>query len=125
MPRPLLASDRFRPGRLLRHSSHHLSIYISERCQTQSQLPSLVLPSRPIIVLDLLVDLVQAFSKCPQVRWLILEIRALRKSLERVEEWYAYTDKNVANKGDIARAPGQLHQLMHLLHEEMRHAGMR
>ncbi|KVF30457.1 hypothetical protein [Burkholderia vietnamiensis] len=60
-----------------------------------------------------------------QVRWLILEIRALRKSLERIEDWYLYTDKNVANKGDLAGAQGQLHRLMHLLREEMRRAGMR
>ncbi|WP_175723072.1 hypothetical protein [Burkholderia ambifaria] len=59
-----------------------------------------------------------------QVRWLILEIRALRKSLERIAEWYAYTDKNVANKGDLAGAQGQLHRLMHLLREEMRRARM-
>nr|WP_239008015.1 hypothetical protein [Burkholderia anthina] len=60
-----------------------------------------------------------------QVRWLILEIRALRKSLERLEEWYVYTDKNVTNKGDLAGAQGQLHRFMHLLREEMRRAGMR
>ncbi|RQR81553.1 MULTISPECIES: hypothetical protein [unclassified Burkholderia] len=60
-----------------------------------------------------------------QVRWLILEIRALRKSLERVEKWYVYTDMNVANKGDLAGAQGQLHRLMHLLRDEMRRAGMR
>lgn len=60
-----------------------------------------------------------------QVRWLILEIRALRKSLERIEEWYALTDKNVANKGDLAGAQGQLYRLMHLLRAEMRRAGMR
>ncbi|WP_048806044.1 hypothetical protein [Burkholderia multivorans] len=60
-----------------------------------------------------------------QVRWLILEIRALRKSLERIEEWYIYTDKNVANKGDLAGAQGQLYRLMHLLRDEMRRAGMR
>ncbi|RQR78376.1 hypothetical protein DIE11_17920 [Burkholderia sp. Bp9012] len=60
-----------------------------------------------------------------QVRWLILEIRALRKSLERVEEWYVYTDKNVANKGDLAGAQGQLYRLMHLLRAEMTRAGMR
>ncbi|MDN7654692.1 hypothetical protein QZM62_14700 [Burkholderia multivorans] len=56
---------------------------------------------------------------------MILEIRALRKSLERIEEWYVYTDKNVANKGDLAGAQGQLHRLMHLLRDEMRRAGMR
>ena len=60
-----------------------------------------------------------------QVRWLILEIRALRKSLERVEKWYDYTNKNVANKGDLGGAQGQLHRLMHLLRSEMRRAGMR
>ncbi|WP_264836050.1 hypothetical protein, partial [Burkholderia cenocepacia] len=60
-----------------------------------------------------------------QVRWLILEIRALRKSLERIEDWYLYTDKNVANKGDLAGAQGQLYRLMHLLRDEMRRAGMR
>ena len=60
-----------------------------------------------------------------QVRWLILEIRALRKSLERIEDWYLYTDKNVANKGDLAGAQGQLYRLMHLLRAEMRRAAMR
>lgn len=60
-----------------------------------------------------------------QVRWLILEIRALRKSLERIEEWYEYTDKNVTNKGDLAGAQGQLFRLMHLLRKEMTRAGMR
>ncbi|MEN8511948.1 hypothetical protein [Burkholderia sp. RS02] len=60
-----------------------------------------------------------------QVRWLILEIRALRKSLERIEEWYEYTDKNVTNKGDLAGAQGQLYRLMHLLRDEMRRAGMK
>ncbi|AQQ17682.1 aldose epimerase family protein [Burkholderia cenocepacia] len=60
-----------------------------------------------------------------QVRWLILEIRALRKSLERIEDWYLYTDKKVANKGDLAGAQGQLYRLMHLLRAEMRRAGMR
>ncbi|MGU7854957.1 hypothetical protein ACV22X_19690 [Burkholderia orbicola] len=60
-----------------------------------------------------------------QVRWFILEIRALRVSLERIEEWYAYTDKNVANKGDLGAAQGQLHPLMHLFRAEMRRAGMR
>lgn len=60
-----------------------------------------------------------------QVRWLILEIRALRKSLERIEEWYQYTDKNVANKGGLGGAQGQLYRLMHLLREEMRRAQMR
>ncbi|WP_257140550.1 hypothetical protein [Burkholderia sp. RF2-non_BP3] len=60
-----------------------------------------------------------------QVRWLILEIRALRKSLERIEDWYTFTDKNVTNKGDLAGAQGQLYRLMHLLRDEMRRAGMR
>lgn len=60
-----------------------------------------------------------------QVRWLILEIRALRKSLERIEEWYEFTDKSVTNKGDLGGAQGQLFRLMHLLRAEMRRAGMR
>jgi hypothetical protein len=60
-----------------------------------------------------------------QVRWLILEILALRKSLERIEEWYDYTDKNVANKGELGGAQGQLYRLMHLLRAEMRRARMR
>nr|WP_249173659.1 hypothetical protein [Burkholderia dolosa] len=60
-----------------------------------------------------------------QVRWLILEILALRKSLERIEEWYDYTDKNVANKGELGGAQGQLYRLMRLLRAEMRRARMR
>nr|WP_236873222.1 hypothetical protein [Burkholderia sp. MSMB0856] len=61
-----------------------------------------------------------------QVRWLILEIRALRKSLERIEEWYEYTNTNIANKGDLAGAQGQLHRMRSFndAHQRLGVAGM-
>lgn len=45
--------------------------------------------------------------------------------LERIEQWYVYTDKNVVNKDDLAGARGKLHRLMHVLREETRWAGTR
>lgn len=42
----------------------------------------------------------------PQVRLLILEILALRKSIERVQAWFDYVDKHIDNKGDLGGGQG-------------------
>ncbi|AVR22496.1 hypothetical protein L0Z13_08725 [Burkholderia multivorans] len=59
-----------------------------------------------------------------QVRWLILEILALRKSIERVQEWFDYVDKNIDNKGDLGGGQGPLQRLRHLLRDEKQRATM-
>ncbi|KVD57339.1 hypothetical protein WI87_19050 [Burkholderia ubonensis] len=59
-----------------------------------------------------------------QVRWLILEILALRKSLEHIQEWFDYVDKNVDDKGALSGGQGEFQRLRHLLRAEKRRAGM-
>lgn len=59
-----------------------------------------------------------------QVRWLILEILALRKSIERVQEWFDYVDKNIDNKGDLGGGQGPLQRLRHLLRDVKQRATM-
>lgn len=59
-----------------------------------------------------------------QVRWLILEILALRKSLDRVQEWFDYVDKNVADRGGLSGGNGKFQELRHLLRKEKGRAGM-
>ncbi|KAB0686582.1 hypothetical protein F7R13_00325 [Burkholderia territorii] len=60
----------------------------------------------------------------PQVRLLILEILALRKSIERVQDWFDYVDKHIDNKGDLGGGQGPLQRLRHLLREEKQRATM-
>ncbi|PRH09945.1 hypothetical protein C6T56_17025 [Burkholderia multivorans] len=60
----------------------------------------------------------------PQVRLLILEILALRKSIERVQEWFDYVDKHIENKGDLGGGQGPLQRLRHLLRDEKQRATM-
>ncbi|AIO41122.1 hypothetical protein DM40_2539 [Burkholderia cenocepacia] len=60
----------------------------------------------------------------PQVRWLILEILALRKSLVRIQEWFDFVDKHIDNKGDLAGGQGQFQRLRHLLRDEKQRATM-
>lgn len=59
-----------------------------------------------------------------QVRWLILEILALRKSLDRVQEWFDYVDKNVEDRGQLSGGNGKFQELRHLLRKEKGRAGM-
>ncbi|KWK79444.1 hypothetical protein WM16_07835 [Burkholderia ubonensis] len=59
-----------------------------------------------------------------QVRWLILEILALRKSLEHIQEWFDYVDKNVDDEGALSGGQGEFQRLRHLLRAEKRRAGM-
>ncbi|WP_346778875.1 hypothetical protein [Burkholderia sp. Se-20373] len=59
-----------------------------------------------------------------QVRWLILEILALRKSLDRIQEWFDYVDKNVEDRGQLGGGNGKLQELRHLLRKEKGRAGM-
>lgn len=59
-----------------------------------------------------------------QVRWLILEILALRESLEHIQKWFDYVDKNVDDKGALSGGQGEFQRLRHLLRAEKRRAGM-
>ncbi|WP_321785137.1 hypothetical protein [Burkholderia pyrrocinia] len=59
-----------------------------------------------------------------QVRWLILEILALRKSLENIQEWFDYVDKNVQDQGELSGGNGKFQELHHLLRKEKGRAGM-
>ncbi len=59
-----------------------------------------------------------------QVRWLILEILALRKSLDNIQQWFDYVDKNVDNKGALAGGQGEFQRLRHLLRAERTRATM-
>ncbi|MBU9501345.1 hypothetical protein KTE58_24025 [Burkholderia multivorans] len=59
-----------------------------------------------------------------KVRWLILEILALRKSLDAIQDWFNYVDKNVTDRGELGGANGQLQALRHLLRKERGRAGM-
>ena len=59
-----------------------------------------------------------------QVRWLILEILALRKSLDRIQEWFDYVDKNVKDRGQLGGGNGKLQDLRYLLRKEKGRAGM-
>jgi hypothetical protein len=59
-----------------------------------------------------------------QVRWLILEILALRKSLDRIQEWFDYVDKNVEDRGQLSGGNGKFQELRHLLRKEKGRAGM-
>ncbi len=59
-----------------------------------------------------------------QVRWLILEILALRKSLDRIQEWFDYVDKNVKDRGQLCGGNGKFQELRHLLRKEKGRAGM-
>lgn len=59
-----------------------------------------------------------------QVRWLILEILALRKSLDRIQEWFDDVDKNVADRGELSGGNGKFQELRHLLRKEKGRAGM-
>nr|WP_249191550.1 hypothetical protein [Burkholderia cenocepacia] len=59
-----------------------------------------------------------------QVRWLILEILALRKSLDNIQDWFDYVDKNVQDCGQLGGGNGELQKLRHLLRKERARAGM-
>lgn len=59
-----------------------------------------------------------------QVRWLILEILALRKSLDNIQDWFDYVDKNVEDRGQLGGGNGELQKLRHLLRKERARAGM-
>ncbi|KOE23070.1 hypothetical protein AI46_26475 [Burkholderia multivorans R-20526] len=59
-----------------------------------------------------------------KVRWLILEILALRKSLDAIQDWFDYVDKTVTNRGELGGANGQLQVLRHLLRKERGRARM-
>jgi len=59
-----------------------------------------------------------------QVRWLILEILALRQSINRIQAWFDYVDKNVPDRGALGGGQGEFQRLRHLLRAEKDRAGM-
>ncbi|HEF4733667.1 hypothetical protein [Burkholderia multivorans] len=59
-----------------------------------------------------------------QVRWLILEILALRRSLDKIQDWFDYVDKNIEDKGALAGGQGEFQRLRHLLRAERARARM-
>ncbi|KVN73898.1 hypothetical protein WT15_23960 [Burkholderia stagnalis] len=60
----------------------------------------------------------------PEVRRLILEIVMLRKSLQKVMDWWESCDRVAKDKGELGGPLGPFHRLLHLLRDEMRRAGM-
>ncbi|WP_350227421.1 hypothetical protein [Burkholderia sp. lyk4-R2A-23] len=59
-----------------------------------------------------------------QVRWLILEILALRQSINRIQAWFDHVDKNVPDRGALGGGQGEFQRLRHLLRAEKGRAGM-
>ncbi|WP_426281697.1 hypothetical protein ACN9MG_10400 [Burkholderia ambifaria] len=59
-----------------------------------------------------------------QVRWLILEILALRQSINRIQGWFDHVDKNVPDRGALGGGQGEFQRLRHLLRAEKGRAGM-
>ncbi|HHT8903082.1 TPA: hypothetical protein ACT5CR_006069 [Burkholderia cenocepacia] len=63
-------------------------------------------------------------NRDPEVRRLILEIVALRKSLEKVMDWWKSTERATSDRGDLDGPFGPFRKLYHMLREELRRARM-
>ncbi|WP_196486751.1 hypothetical protein [Burkholderia anthina] len=63
-------------------------------------------------------------NRDPEVRRLILEIVALRKSLEKVMDWWKSTESATSDRGDLDGPFGPFRKLYHMLREELRRARM-
>ncbi|WP_185731178.1 MULTISPECIES: hypothetical protein [unclassified Burkholderia] len=63
-------------------------------------------------------------SRDPEVRRLILEIVMLRKSLQKVMDWWKTASDAGSDKGDLGGPFGHFQRLYHMLREELRRAGM-
>ncbi|WP_227789497.1 MULTISPECIES: hypothetical protein [unclassified Burkholderia] len=63
-------------------------------------------------------------NRDPEVRRLILEIVTLRKSLEKVMDWWESTERATSNRGDLDGPFGPFRKLYHMLREELRRARM-
>ncbi|WP_230971883.1 hypothetical protein [Burkholderia anthina] len=63
-------------------------------------------------------------NRDPEVRRLILEIVALRKSLEKVMDWWKSTDSATSDRGDLDGPFGPFRKLYHMLRDELRRARM-
>lgn len=63
-------------------------------------------------------------NRDPEVRRLILEIVALRKSLEKVMDWWESTESATSDRGDLDSPFGPFRKLYHMLREELRRARM-
>ncbi|MCA8492539.1 hypothetical protein [Burkholderia arboris] len=60
----------------------------------------------------------------PEVRRLLLEIVTLRKSLQKIMDWWTTADAAGSERGVLGGPTGHFLRLYHLLREEMRRAGM-
>ncbi|MDN7488460.1 hypothetical protein QZM35_12200 [Burkholderia sp. AU45274] len=58
----------------------------------------------------------------PEIRRLILEIVALRKSLQAIMDWWECTERSTKDRGELDGSFGPFRKLFHLLREEMRRA---
>ncbi|RQS84436.1 hypothetical protein DF032_04435 [Burkholderia seminalis] len=63
-------------------------------------------------------------NRDPEIRRLILEIVMLRKSLQKIMDWWKTADKAGNEKGVLGGPMGPFMRLYHLLLDEMRRAGM-
>lgn len=63
-------------------------------------------------------------NRDPDVRRLILEIVTLRKSLQKVMDWWKTADAAGSERGVLGGPTGHFLRLYHLLLEEMRRAGV-
>ncbi|MBR7979211.1 hypothetical protein KDX08_13665 [Burkholderia cenocepacia] len=60
----------------------------------------------------------------PEVRRLILEVVTLRKSLQKIMDWWKAANDAGNERGVLGGPIGPFIRLYHLLREEMRRAGM-
>ncbi|MGU7813161.1 hypothetical protein [Burkholderia sp. AW49-1] len=60
----------------------------------------------------------------PEIRRLILEIVTLRKSLQKVMDWWEGANRDSTDYGDLGGPFGPFRKLYFLLRDEMRRAGL-
>ncbi|AFQ50462.1 hypothetical protein [Burkholderia cepacia] len=60
----------------------------------------------------------------PEIRRLILEIVTLRKSLQKVMDWWEGANRNTTNHGELGGPFGPFRKLYFMLRDEMRRAGL-
>ncbi|RQZ51135.1 hypothetical protein DIE17_03980 [Burkholderia sp. Bp9099] len=60
----------------------------------------------------------------PEIRRLILEIVTLRKSLQKVMDWWGGANREAADQGQLGGPFGPFRKLYFLLRDEMRRAGL-
>jgi len=61
----------------------------------------------------------------PEIRRLILEIVTLRRSLQKVMNWWESANRETVNHGELGGPFGSFRKLYFMLREEMRRAGLK